>query len=135
VPRTATAVIALSALALTGCGPSTDDIMLMVHGPAEAYDDALALHEEVIDAGVTCPGTEQLSAPDDPETTFLDCANGLMGMVVAGSEEDMDGFLHTLGDRGRIPYLHGANWIVISPDEGSLRQVQRELGGELGANA
>ncbi|MFF0990489.1 hypothetical protein [Kocuria nitroreducens] len=129
--RAATALISLSVLALTGCGPTTDDIRAMVNGPAEAYDDALALREDVVDAGVECPGTDQLSAPDDPETTFLDCNNGLMGMAVAGSPESMQGFLSTLGGRGRIPFLYAENWVILSPDETQLQQLRIELGGEL----
>jgi hypothetical protein len=132
--RPAPALLAVSALALTGCGPTADDIRAMVNGPAVAYDDAVALREDVVDAGVECPGTNQLSAPDDPETTFLDCANGLMGMAVAGSDEEMEGFLDTLGNRGRIPFLHAENWVVISPDEAQLQQLRNELGGELSTN-
>lgn len=133
--RPALALFAVSAAALTGCGPTTDDIRAMVNGPAEAYDDAAALREDVVDAGVECPGTDQLSAPDDPDTTFLDCSNGLMGMAVAGSDEEMAGFLDALGDRGRIPFLHAENWVVISPDEAQLQQLRNELGGELGTNS
>lgn len=129
--RAATALLALSALALTGCGPTADDVQAMVHGPARTYDDALALRQDVVDAGVDCPGTDQLPAPDDPGTTFLDCSNGLMGMTVAGSEESHEEFLDTLGDRGRIPFLHAANWIVLSPDVASLQQLQGELGGTI----
>jgi hypothetical protein len=126
--------LTLSALALTGCGPATDDIQAMVEGPAESYDDAVALREAVVDAGVECPGTDQLSAPDDPETTFLDCTNGLMGMAVAGSEESTEGLLSTLAGRGRIPFLHAGNWIILSPDVARLQQLQDELGGELSTN-
>lgn len=129
--RATTVVLSLSVLALAGCGPTTDDIRARAHGPAKAYDDALALREDVVDAGVECPGTDQLSAPDDPGTTFLDCNNGLMGMAVAGSEESMEGFLSTLGDRGRIPYLYAENWVIISPDETRLQQLRNELGGAL----
>ncbi|GAA1757499.1 hypothetical protein [Kocuria aegyptia] len=132
--RSALALLSLSTLALTGCGPTAEDIQAMVDGSARAYDDALALREDVVDAGVPCPGTDQLSAPDDPETTFLDCTNGHMGMAVAGSDEEMEGFLNTLGSRGRIPFLHAANWVVISPDEARLEQLQDELGGELSTN-
>ncbi|MFF0945689.1 hypothetical protein ACFYE2_15920 [Kocuria sp. CPCC 205300] len=124
----------LSVLALTGCGPATDDIQAMVDGPAESYDDAVALREAVVDAGVECPGTDQLPAPDDPETTFLDCTNGLMGMAVAGSEESMEGLLSTLADRGRIPFLHAGNWVVLSQDVAQLQQLQDELGGEISTN-
>ena len=133
--RATPALLSLSALALTGCGPTTDDIEAMVKGPARTYDDAVALREAVVDAGVECPGADQLSAPDDPSTTFLDCTNGLMGMAVAGSEESMEGLLDTLGDRGRIPFLHAGNWIVISPDEAQLQQLQDELGGEVSATS
>jgi hypothetical protein len=133
--RPALALFAVSAAALTGCGPTADDIRSMVNGAAVAYDDAAALREDVVDAGVECPGTDQLSAPDDPGTTFLDCSNGLMGMAVAGSDEEMEGLLDTLGSRGRIPFLHAENWVVISPDAAQLEQVQDELGGELSTNS
>ncbi|MFI7580341.1 hypothetical protein ACH9DO_06200 [Kocuria sp. M1N1S27] len=101
----------------------------MVNGPAKTYDDATALREDVVDAGVECPGTDQLSAPDDPGTTFLDCTNGSMGMAVAGSEQSMEGLLATLDGRGRIPFLHAENWVIISPNEASLQQLQEDLGG------
>ena len=133
--RTTTALLSLSVLALTGCGPTAADIQSMVDGPAKTYDDAVALREDVVDAGVECPGTDQLSAPDDPGTTFLDCTNGRLGMAVAGSEESMEGLLNTLGDRGRIPFLHAGNWVVISPDETRLQQLQDELGGEISATS
>ncbi|MEX5271102.1 hypothetical protein [Kocuria sabuli] len=132
--RAATTLLALSALALTGCGPATDDIQAVVDGPAESYDDAVALRAAVVDAGVECPGTGQLSAPDDPETTFLDCTNGLMGMAVAGSEESIERLLSTLAGRGRIPFLHAGNWVVLSPDVAQLQQLQDELGGEISTN-
>jgi hypothetical protein len=131
VRRATTALLSLSALALSGCSPTADDIQALVNGPAETYDDALALREDVVDAGVECPGTDQLPAPDDPETTFLDCSNGLMGMVVAGSEESMESFVHTLGDRGRIPFLYAENWVIISPDKARLQELRNELGGEV----
>jgi hypothetical protein len=59
--RPVPAVLALTSLALTGCGPTADDIQAMVDGET-AYDDALALSEAVVDAGVECPGTDQLQA-------------------------------------------------------------------------
>lgn len=133
--RATTALLSLSVLALTGCGPTAADIQAMVDGPSKAYDDAVALREDVVNAGVECPGTNQLPAPDDPETTFLDCTNGLMGMAVARSDESMEGLLNTLGERGRIPFLHGGNWVVISPDETRLQQLQDELGGEVSATS
>ena len=43
----------------------------------------------------------------------------------------MEGFLSTLGDRGRIPYLYAENWVIISPDETRLQQLRNELGGAL----
>lgn len=127
--RTAAPLLLLPALALTGCGPTSADIQAMVNGPAKTYDDATALREDVVDAGVECPGTDQLSAPDDPGTTFLDCTNGSMGMAVAGSEQSMEGLLATLDGRGRIPFLHAENWVIISPNEASLQQLQEDLGG------
>lgn len=131
--RTTTALLALSALALTGCGPTSDDIQAMVGGPAKTYDDAVALREDVVDAGVECPGTEQLRAPEDPETTFLDCNNAVMGMTVAGSEESLQGLLSTLNNRGRIPFLHAENWIILSPNTAALEQLQNDLGGTITA--
>jgi hypothetical protein len=72
VRRTTLALLVLPILALTGCGPTTDDIRTMVNGSAKAYD-ALALREDVVGAGVECAGTNQLPSPGDPGTTFLDC--------------------------------------------------------------
>lgn len=129
--RPALPLLALSALALTGCGPTASDIQAIVNGPAETYEDAAALREAVVDAGVECPGTNQLTAPDDPGTTFLDCNDGRMGMAVASSDERMEELLNALGGRGEIPFLHAGNWLVISPSEAQLQQVQEELGGTI----
>ncbi|MEX5298433.1 hypothetical protein RCG67_06600 [Kocuria sp. CPCC 205292] len=127
------ALLALSALVLTGCGPTAADIQAMVDGNT-AYDDALALREDVVDAGVECPGTDQLRAPADASTTFLDCANGVMAMAVAGSEESMDQLLGLLRDEQNASILHAGNWIVISRDAAPLEQLQDELGGQITTN-
>ncbi|WP_298590172.1 hypothetical protein [uncultured Kocuria sp.] len=131
--RPVPALLALSALALTGCGPTADDVQAMVDGET-AYDDALALREDVVGAGVECPGTDQLQAPADPSTTFLDCANGVMAMAVAGSEESMEELLDLLSSEENASFLHTANWVVISRDETPLQQLQDELGGRITAN-
>lgn len=131
--RPVPALLALSALALTGCGPTADDVQAMVDGET-AYDDALALREDVVGAGVECPGTDQLQAPADPSTTFLDCANGVMAMAVAGSEESMEELLGLLSNEENASFLHTANWVVISRDEAPLQQLQDELGGRITAN-
>ena len=132
--RTTTTLLALSALALTGCGPATDDIEAMADGPAESYDDAVALREAVVDAGVDCPGTDQLPAPADPETTFLDCANGEMAMAVAGSEESMEELLGAFRGEVDVSVLQATNWFVLSRTEEPLQRLQDELGGQITAN-
>jgi hypothetical protein len=131
--RPVLALLALPALALTGCGPTAADIQSMVDG-GTTYDDALALREDVVDAGVTCPGTELLRAPADAETTFLDCANGVMAMAVSGSEESMEELLDLLSDEENASILHTATWVVISRDEAPLQRLQDELGGQITAN-
>ena len=131
--RPVLALLALTSLTLTGCGPTADDIQAMVDGEP-AYDDALALREAVVDAGVECPGTDQLSAPADAATTFLDCTNGVMAMAVAGSEESMEELRDLLSSEQNASILHTADWFVISRDEAPLRQLQDELGGQITAN-
>ncbi|MEX5234952.1 hypothetical protein [Kocuria arenosa] len=131
--RPVLALLALTSLALTGCGPTADDIQAMVDGET-AYDDARALREAVVDAGVECPGTDQLSAPADAATTFLDCANGVMAMAVAGSAESMEELRALLSSEQNASILHTDNWVVISRDEAPLRQLQDELGGRIAAN-
>ena len=131
--RPVLALLALTSLALTGCGPTADDIQAMVDGEP-AYDDALALREAVVDAGVECPGTDQLSAPADPETTFLDCANGEMAMAVAGSEESMEELLGAFRGEVDVSVLQATNWFVLSRTEEPLQRLQDELGGQITAN-
>ncbi len=131
--RPVLALLALTSLALTGCGPTADDIQAMVDGET-TYDDALALREAVVDAGVECPGTDQLQAPADAATTFLDCTNGVMAMAVAGSAESMEELLHLLSSEQNASLLHTDNWVVISRDEAPLRQLQDELGGQITTN-
>ncbi|MFI7496276.1 hypothetical protein ACH9D2_16360 [Kocuria sp. M4R2S49] len=131
--RPVLALLTLSALALTGCGPTAGDIQALVDGET-TYDDALALREDVVDAGVECPGTDQLRAPADPSTTFLDCANGVMAMAVAGSEESQEELLDLLSDEENAFVLHTANWFVISRDEAPLQRLQDELGGQIDSN-
>lgn len=132
--RATTALLSLSALALTGCGPTATDIQAVVNGPAKTYDDAVALREDVVDTGVECPGTDQLQAPADAATTFLDCTNGVMAMAVAGSAESMEELRALLSSEQNASILHTDNWVVISRDEAPLRQLQDELGGRIAAN-
>jgi hypothetical protein len=127
------ALLALTSLALTGCGPTADDIQAMVGGET-TYDDALALREAVVDAGVECPGTDQLQAPADAATTCLDCTNGVMAMAVAGSAESMEELRDLLSSEQDASILHTADWVVISRDETPLRRLQDELGGQITAN-
>lgn len=133
--RPVLALLTLSALALTGCGPTADDIQALVDGET-SYDDALALREDVVDAGIECPGTEQLRSPADASTTFLDCANGVMAMAVAGSEESQEELLGLLRDEENAYILHTdtANWFVISREEAPLQRLQGELGGQITTN-
>lgn len=125
----ATALLALSALALTGCGPTADDIAAMADGET-TYDDALALREDVVDAGVECPNVEQMSSPADVGTTFLQCDNS-MAMAVAESEERLAELLADIGGAEHAPFLHEANWIVIARSEAPLEVLQAELGGQI----
>ena len=60
MPRTTAALLALSAVVLTGCEPTTDEVASMVTaGAATTYDDALELREDIIAAGLQCPSTGQ----------------------------------------------------------------------------
>lgn len=131
--RPVPALLALSTLALAGCAPTADDIQATVDGRA-AYDDAMALREDVVGAGLDCPGADQLRAPADPETTYLDCANGRTAMAVTDSEERMQGLLSTLSSEQGASFLHADNWVVISRDEAPLQQLQDELGGDITTN-
>lgn len=130
--RPATALLALSVLALTGCGPTTEDIAARVDG-GTAYDDALELREDVVDAGVACPGTDQMSSPADAGTTFLQCDNS-MAMAVADSEERLAELLGNIGGEEHAPFLHEANWIIIARSEAPLQVLQAELGGQITAS-
>lgn len=132
--RTTTALLALSALALTGCGPTADDVSSMVAaGSAKTYDDALTLREDITAAGIQCPGTNQLVFPDEDGTAYLECDNGMMAMAVTGSEEEMEELLEVRDNTGpnATPVLHAANWMVVSRDEAPLQQLQAELGGTI----
>lgn len=128
----ATALLALSVLALTGCGPTADDIAAMADGET-TYDDALALRQDVVDAGVECPSVEQMSSPAAAGTTFLQC-DGTMAMAVADSEERLAELLAGIGGEEHAPFLHEANWIVIARSEAPLEVLQAEIGGRITAS-
>lgn len=135
MPRTTTALLALTTVVLTGCGPTTDDVLSMTTaGSAQTYENALQLRAELIDAGRHCPGTQQVPSPVDAQTTFLECVNGTTAIAVAGSEERHAELMEVLGGEEHAALLHGANWIVISRDEALLPPLQDEIGGTITAN-
>ena len=132
--RTSTAVLALSTVALTGCGPTAEDVLSMVSaGSAETYNDALALRADILAAGIECPGTDQIVVPAQDGTAYLECDNTLMAMAVTSSEEVMDKLVGGRDNTGPAarPVLHAKNWMIVARDEAPLRRLQNELGGTI----
>ena len=132
--RTTAALLALATVVLTGCGPTADDVSSMVAaGSAKTYDDALALREDIIAAGLECPGTNQRVVPEEDGTAFLECDYDIPGMAVTSTEEDLQEFLELREnpDPDMLPVLHGPNWMIIARDEAALQQLQDELGGTI----
>ena len=135
MPRTTAALLALSAVVLTGCEPTTDEVASMVTaGAATTYDDALELREDIIAAGLQCPSTDQM-VPAEDGTSYLVCNKGMtaIAMAVASSKEDMEELVGARDNTGpgATPVLHAANWMVVAQDEAPLRQLQAELGGTI----
>ena len=132
--RTTAALLALATVVLTGCGPTADDVSSMVAaGSAKTYDDALALREDIIAAGLECPGTNQRVVPEEDGTAYLECDYDIPGMAVTSTEEDLQEFLELREnpDPDMLPVLHGPNWMIIARDEAPLQQLQDELGGTI----
>ena len=132
--RTTAALLALATVVLTGCGPTADDVSSMVAaGSAKTYDDALALREDIIAAGLECPGTNQRVVPEEDGTAYLECDYDIPGMAVTSTEEDLQEFLELREnpDPDMLPVLHGPNWIIIARDEATLQQLHDELGGTI----
>ena len=132
--RTTAALLALATVVLTGCGPTADDLSSMVAaGSAKTYDDALALREDIIAAGLECPGTNQRVVPEEDGTAFLECDYDIPGMAVTSTEEDLQEFLELREnpDPDMLPVLHGPNWMIIARDEATLQQLHDELGGTI----
>lgn len=134
MPRAAKlTLLALPALLLTGCGPTTADIQAMVNGSAtKTYADALELRDDVIDAGLECPDTEQQQAEAGPfaGSTLLGCGDEL-GLIVTGSEEQLVQLNEDFGSAPEGYALQGANWMVLAETEAPLNQLQKDLGGEI----
>lgn len=131
--RTTLALLGLTAVVLTGCGPTTDEVASMLTGTGKTYDDALALREDIIAAGLQCPSTNQRIVPEEDGTAYLECDYDIPGMAVTGTEEDLQELLELREDAGpdMLPVLHGSNWMIIARDEASLQQLQDELGGTI----
>lgn len=128
------ALLALATVVLTGCGPTTDEVTSMIAaGSAKTYDDALALREDIIAAGLECPGTNQRVVPEEDGTAFLECDYDIPAMAVTSTEEDLQEFLELRDNAipGMLPVLHGPNWMIIGRDEAPLQQLQDELGGTI----
>ena len=134
MPRTTAALLALSAVVLTGCGPTTDEVTSLVTTGAATYEDALELREDIIAAGLQCPSTDQM-VPAEDGTSYLVCNKGMtaIAMAVASSKEDMEELVGARDNTGpgATPVLHAANWMVVAQDEAPLRQLQAELGGTI----
>lgn len=128
-----TAVLTLATVVLTGCGPTTDEVTSMVAGSAKTYDDALALREDIIAAGLQCPSTHQGVVPEEDGTAYLECDYDIPGMAVTSTEEGLQELLELRedADPDMLPVLHGANWMIIARDEAPLQQLQDELGGTI----
>lgn len=132
--RTTAALLALATVVLTGCGPTADDVSSTVAaGSAKTYDDALALREDIIAAGLECPGTNQRVVPEEDGTAYLECDYDIPGMAVTSTEEDLQEFLELREnpDPDMLPVLHGPNWMIIARDEATLQQLHDELGGTI----
>lgn len=132
--HTTPALLALATVVLSGCGPTTAEVLSMATtGAARTYDDALALREDILAAGLQCPGTNQLLVPDENGTAYLECDHDIPGMVVTSTEEDLQHFLELREgpDPDMLPVLHGPNWMIIARDEAPLQQLQDELGGTI----
>ncbi|WP_144837033.1 hypothetical protein [Kocuria rosea] len=130
--RMTPALLVLAAVVLTGCGPTTEEVASMVAaGSAKTYDDALALREDILAAGLPCPGTDQLLVPDENGTAYLECDYDIPGMVVTNTEEDLQHFLELRQGADLLPVLHGRNWMIIARTEAPLQQLQDELSGTI----
>lgn len=107
--RTTLALLGLTAVALTGCGPTTDEVASMLTGTGKTYDDALALRKDIIAAGLQCPSTNQRVVPEEDGTACLECDYDIPGMAVTGTEEDLQELLELRKDAGpeMLPVLHG----------------------------
>lgn len=134
MPRTTAALLALSAVVLTGCGPTTDEVTSLVTTGATTYEDALELREDIIAAGRQCPSTDQM-VPAEDGISYLVCNKGMtaIAIAVAGSNEDIEELVDARNNTGpgSTPVLHGANWMIAARDEAPLRQLQDELGGTI----
>ena len=127
-------LLTFATVVLTGCGPTADDVSSMVAaGSAKTYDDALALREDIIAAGLECPGTNQRVVPEEDGTAYLECDYDIPGMAVTSTEEGLQELLELRedADPDMLPVLHGANWMIIARDEAPLQQLQDELGGTI----
>lgn len=127
----ASALAVVSALALTGCGPSTQEITAMISADRSTFEDALALREAVLDAGAECPGEQQVTDPSpDTDSTVLPCDPDLLLFVADGEDmaAEMIGNLETIDD---IHYLNSGNWVAASQDRQRLETIQEDLGGEI----
>ena len=135
MPRTTAALLALSAVVLTGCGPTTDEVTSLVTTGAATYEDALELREDIIAAGLQCPSTDQVVVPAENGIAYLECDKGMtaIAMAVASSNEDREELVDARNNTGpgSTPVLHGANWMIVARDEAPLRQLQTELGGTI----
>jgi outer membrane murein-binding lipoprotein Lpp len=115
------ALLALATVLLTGCGPTTDEVTSMVAGSAKTYDDAPALREDIIAAGIECPGANQRIVPEENGTAFLECDYDIPGMAVTSTPEDLQGLLELRDHAGYdvLPVLHGRNWMIHRPRRGT----------------
>lgn len=130
-PAAALAAAALASVVLTGCGPSTDAIAARISAGGPAFDDALALREAVVDAGVECPGDQQLQdTQGGTGSTLLPCDYNLL-LAVADGDEMTEQLRSNLEAIEGIHYLHAGNWAVATDDRALLDPVQQELGGEI----
>ncbi len=134
-PAAALAAAALASVVLTGCGLTTDTIAARIPAGGVTFDDALGLREAVVDAGVECPGDQQLrDTQGGTGSTVLPCDYNLL-LAVADGERMTQQLTDNLEAIPGIHYLHGGNWVVASDDRGRLERVQDELGGEIASTA
>jgi hypothetical protein len=113
-------LLAVTALALTGCGPQKN----------ASYDDADELRKAVVSAGVECRNEEMTNGDAEfSDSTTVMCDQDLM-LTVTDSEETGDELARVFRMLDSS-FLRAANWVIATDDEYTLTTLQQELGGKI----